>query len=489
MGVRSGTQTILITNNPIWPIYELSFAVGNFNAADFAVDTTCGTVLLAGEVCSVTATFAPSVLGWETAVLTFSYIANLSGRTRQTISLIGTGVPATVPSTGSLNLTSLFTGGPSAVQAITLNNLSGDAVNQGSFSLSGPNVSDFYVTTTCGTTFKAATACSVSVLFTPTSTHNESATLTFTDSDAATGVPYTQSIALTGTVTPAVPVGVVEIISKHSGKALEVLDASKADGAQVEQYDFLARAGQQWQLLPVESGYYKIENVNSGKVLDVVLASGENGAGIQQWSYLGTDNQKWQLTPMSDGSFQIVNKASGKLLDVTGVSVQNGATLQQWAGTGADNQKWMLTAQQYFTITSLNSSKVLDVTGYSLADGGLVQQWQSLGGANQLWQFVPLGNGYCEIVNKLSGKALEVVDAPGWHATDGTLVQQYAYSGRDNQQWQIVSAGSGSYTIANKIDGEVLDVIGISTTDGAGVQIYTYLGGSNQRWHLDPVLP
>lgn len=180
------------------------------------------------------------------------------------------------------------------------------------------------------------------MLFTPASGNNETATVTFTDSDAATGIPYTQSITLNGIAAPEPPTGVVEIISKHSGKALEVLDGSIADGAPIEQYDFLGKSSQQWQLLPVESGYYKIQSAASGKVLDVIEGSTENGAGVQQWDYLGTDNQKWQLTKLSDGSFQIANKASRKLLEVTGLSTEDSAMMQQWDSTGGDNQQWMI---------------------------------------------------------------------------------------------------------------------------------------------------
>ncbi len=489
-GESSAPQTVSLTNTGFSVVTQSSFLIGGANAADFALSTSCGILLPGGTRCILSAVFTPSALGPETALLTFTDLDSYSGLSYgQSIALTGTGVPAAVPASHSLILVSLFNGGPSGLQTINVSNRGSDALNQGSFLLSGPNASDFTLTTTCGTTFTAGGACSVSVLFTPASANFEYATLSFTDSDAGTGIPYTQSIALTGIPNPGLPGGVVEIIGKQSGKALDVLDASTTDGMPIEQYDFSNRSHQQWQFLPVETGYYKIQNVNSGKVLDVIAYSAANGAGIQQWDYLGTDNQKWQVTVLADGSLQITNKESGKLLDVTGLSTQNGTTMQQWASTGGDNQKWIVTAPQYFTVTSLNSNKVLDVSGYSLQDGGLIQQWISLGGANQLWQFVPLGNGYYEIVNRLSGKALDAVNPAGSPATAATLVQQYAYSGQDNQQWQLAPTGGGYYKIANKASGKVLDVIGISTTNGAGIQVYTYLGGSNQQWRLDPVSP
>lgn len=488
-GVSSAMQMVLLTNTGTFALDQSIFTTSGPNSGDFTLGTSCGDFLLAGGGCWVSAIFTPSRLGPEKAVLTFTNTDYLHHPYPQSIALSGTGIPAAVASPSNLNLTSLFSGGPSIVQTITLNNAGRDSLNQGSFLLSGANASDFLLTTSCGTIFTGGRTCSVSVIFTPASSNDETATLSFTDSDVDTGIPYTQTIALHGAASPGVPMGVAEIIGKHSGKALEVLDASSADGAPVEQGVFQSRSDQQWQLIAVESGYYKIQNAATGKVLDVIEASTENGAAVQQWDYLGTDNQKWQLTHMLDGSFEIANKGSGKLLDVTGLSLQDGAAMQQWSSTGADNQRWMITSQQYFTITSVNSNKVLDVTGYSLQDGGLIQQWAPLGGANQQWQFVPLGNGYYEIVNRLSGKALDVTDLGGAAVADGALVQQYAYSGLDNQQWQLLPTGSGYYKIVNRSSGKVLDVIGVSTSDGAGIQVYTYLAGWNQQWRLDPVTP
>jgi hypothetical protein len=43
------------------------------------------------------------------------------------------------------------------------------------------------------------------------------------------------------------------------------------------------------------SSYRTISAVHSGKVLDVRDISTANGARIQQWDYVGGDNQKWEL--------------------------------------------------------------------------------------------------------------------------------------------------------------------------------------------------
>jgi hypothetical protein len=81
---------------------------------------------------------------------------------------------------------------------------------------------------------------------------------------------------------------------------------------------------------------------HSGKVLDVEGVSTANGAKIQQWDYLGGNNQEWKLESVGDGYYRIVAQHSGKVLDVEGVSTANGAKIQQWDYLGGNNQRWTL---------------------------------------------------------------------------------------------------------------------------------------------------
>ena len=51
-------------------------------------------------------------------------------------------------------------------------------------------------------------------------------------------------------------------------------------------------------MIPVDSVNYRIVSKYSGKVLDVLGVSQANGALIQQYDYLGGANQQWQLVPV-----------------------------------------------------------------------------------------------------------------------------------------------------------------------------------------------
>ncbi|WP_081883543.1 RICIN domain-containing protein, partial [Glycomyces tenuis] len=133
------------------------------------------------------------------------------------------------------------------------------------------------------------------------------------------------------------------IESAHSGRVLDVTDASAANGASIQQWDDFGSANQRWRFVDAGEGYWQIVSVASGKALDVTGASVANGAPVQQWDYVGGANQQWSVTPLGDGSYSITNRNSGKALDVTGASEANGAPVQQWDHVGGANQRWILT--------------------------------------------------------------------------------------------------------------------------------------------------
>ena len=153
-------------------------------------------------------------------------------------------------------------------------------------------------------------------------------------------------VEVSGTPTPGstTPTGYNKIVSRSSGKVLDVPGASTADGAIIEQWTDNGGQNQQWSLVSVGSGYYKIVSRSSGKVLDVPGASTANGAHIQQWTDNGAANQQWSLVSVGSGYYKIVSRSSGLVLDVTGASTADGAVIEQWPDNGGTNQQWSLVA-------------------------------------------------------------------------------------------------------------------------------------------------
>jgi len=131
------------------------------------------------------------------------------------------------------------------------------------------------------------------------------------------------------------------LISVHSGKALDVLNWSTADGAQVAQYTRNGGANQQWRLTATDHGYYTVASVNSGELLAVSGGSAK-GAGTVQQRANGTPGQQWMPLAEGAGSYKLVNRGSGLVLDVNAWSTADGARVQQWPDLGGANQQWEL---------------------------------------------------------------------------------------------------------------------------------------------------
>jgi len=138
------------------------------------------------------------------------------------------------------------------------------------------------------------------------------------------------------------PDGYVEIVSRNSGKCLDVYGASTDSATPVIQWTCHGGPNQQWRLEPVDGGAFRITARHSGQALDVFGASTDDLTPIIQWPPTGGDNQAWTLQPASDGYVLLVARHSGKAIDVELASTDDGARVIQYAPTGGANQQWLL---------------------------------------------------------------------------------------------------------------------------------------------------
>ena len=72
------------------------------------------------------------------------------------------------------------------------------------------------------------------------------------------------------------------------------------------------------------------------------------------------------------------------------------------------SHQWKISDDGGYRILNVNVNKVLDMDGNSMNDGGNAIIWPDNGGLNQRWLIENAGNGYFNIINYNSGKALEV---------------------------------------------------------------------------------
>lgn len=137
------------------------------------------------------------------------------------------------------------------------------------------------------------------------------------------------------------------IKARHDGKMLDSPSQSPGNGTQMQQWDSVGGANQQWKVDSIDVNNYRLTNIGANKVLDLDGASTADGAKIQQWTDLGNANQKWQLVDIGGGYYRIKsNDGSGPSVDggsgaeVEGGSTVNGHQVQQWRFLGYQHQEW-----------------------------------------------------------------------------------------------------------------------------------------------------
>jgi hypothetical protein len=135
---------------------------------------------------------------------------------------------------------------------------------------------------------------------------------------------------------------------------------------------------------------FQIANRNSGKYLEVLNASTADGAAVGQWGDTNNATQRWTVT--GGNTVQLVNRNSGKLLEIPSAQTADGVDAVQWGPTGSSTQSWTAaTSGGWWTFANANSGKLLEISGCSTTDGAIAQQWTANGAACQQWRLVKEG--------------------------------------------------------------------------------------------------
>ncbi len=146
---------------------------------------------------------------------------------------------------------------------------------------------------------------------------------------------------------------------------------------------------------PVANGIYRIapKNIPTG-ALDVLDCSVAEGAQVSVWNDVGSQCQKWQLTYLDDGTgtYKIINSAGGKALSVAGCHAGNGGTAVQTGYTGTDCQRWYVDRLPggFVRITAKVSGRSLDVINCANTPRVNVGTWNYWQGDCQKWKLNPV---------------------------------------------------------------------------------------------------
>ncbi|GAA4250510.1 RICIN domain-containing protein [Dactylosporangium darangshiense] len=135
---------------------------------------------------------------------------------------------------------------------------------------------------------------------------------------------------------------------------------------------------QDWQLVGFDGSAglsTPLVGAASGRCLDVLYGTTANGTQPGVWDCNGGANQRWNLNGQT-------LRALGKCLDApTGATA--GTKVQIWDCNGGTNQRWNLNANG--TVSSVSSGLCLDVNANLTANGSAVILWTCTGAANQRW--------------------------------------------------------------------------------------------------------
>ncbi|GED83733.1 ricin-type beta-trefoil lectin domain protein [Streptomyces sp. 6-11-2] len=119
--------------------------------------------------------------------------------------------------------------------------------------------------------------------------------------------------------------------SAASNRCLDVTDRSHTDGTQLQIWDCLGGANQQWLYT---SG--KQLQVYGDKCLDAYQQGRTPGTIVDIYTCNGGTNQQWNLN--ADGT--VTGVQSGLCLDVIGQKTANGTKIELYTCNGGSNQRW-----------------------------------------------------------------------------------------------------------------------------------------------------
>jgi hypothetical protein len=171
IGTTSGAQSVYLANSGTGP---LTFSGQGIAATgDFAQTNNCGAALAPQTSCTVSVTFAPTVIGAEAGALTVTgNIASLA------VPLTGTGTnapPDVAATPESLLFPTVLVNTRSAGQTVALKNSGTTAVSITGVAVKG----DFSGTGDCPSSLGAGNSCVEKVHFTPTAAGTRTGVLTF----------------------------------------------------------------------------------------------------------------------------------------------------------------------------------------------------------------------------------------------------------------------------------------------------------------------
>ena len=297
--------------------------------------------------------------------------------------------------------------------------------------------------------------------------------------------------------TKTVENGLYEIeLALDSNKVVEVVDAVKYSGGNVQIFQRNNAKCQKVNIKYVGNGYYTIQFQHSGMYLDVADGKTADKTNVWQCRYNGSDAQKWAIQDLGNGYYSLISKCSNKYLTVANgkttkctnieINSKKNDKSQQFKLKKVETVKGTKTVEDglYEIELALDSNKVVEVVDAVTYSGGNVQIFSRNNAKCQRVNIKYTGDGYYTIQFQHSGKYLDVADG---ETTNGTNVWQCNYNGSDAQKWVIKDLGNGYYHLISKCTGTYLTVAGGKTTKCTNIEINSNKNNKSQQFKLNKI--
>ena len=158
--------------------------------------------------------------------------------------------------------------------------------------------------------------------------------------------------------TKTVPEGLYEIeTGVDSNKALDVIDASKVSGGNVQIFTKNNANCQKVKLTYLGEGYYTIMFLHSNMLLDVANGKTADHTNVWQCRENGSDAQKWIIKDAGNGYYNIISKLSGTYLTVANGSTKNCTNIEINSKLNNNSQKFKFNSTKPNYTINIDSNK------------------------------------------------------------------------------------------------------------------------------------
>lgn len=233
---------------------------------------------------------------------------------------------------------------------------------------------------------------------------------------------------------------------------LDVYGKKTANSTNIDIYQYNGNDNQQFMLTKNDDGSYKIRTKITGEksAVEVTNASKESGANVQQYEVNGANCQDWILEPVSNPgckmdtslAYEFENSGSGLVMDIVSGKMEAGNNVQQWATSHFKSQQWTLQefsgGGNYYYIRSYSDPKYVLKADSSANGGNLSIAEYSTQDSAMLFKFAKNPDGTYYIMTRASKDAC-LVEIANASKSNGANVQQWESTNNDCQKWKTAS--------------------------------------------------